>query len=112
VPLDTRGTVVLNRTFLLCVNYILYRSQEDILSSLRKDDTEYYVFILDAFWLLWSFKERHVQDVAFASTKLPQEILDIGIPSYTEWVVPTSKNRISWFNFEVGLSSVASKSGR
>jgi len=67
------------------------------------------MFIFDSFRLLWSFQERHVENVGLAGAQLPEVLLQIRIPSYPEWIVPSSKNRISGLDLEVGFSLITSK---
>jgi len=68
------------------------------------------VLIYHSLGLLRAFKERHIQNVSLASLQLAQKLLEIRIPSNAEWVVPSSKNRVSRLDFEVGLPLVTSES--
>jgi hypothetical protein len=68
------------------------------------------MLINDSLVLLWAFKERHIENIAIASLQLAQELRQIGVPSNTEWVVPSAENRISWLYVENGFALVAPES--
>ena len=68
------------------------------------------MFIYHSLGLLRALKERHIQDVSLASLQLAQKLLEIRIPSNAEWVVPSSKDRVSRLDLEVGLALITSES--
>ncbi len=84
--------------------------RKDILGSFWEDDTKLNVLVLHSFSLLWTFQEWDIENISIATVQLAQKFLQVCIPSNTEWVVPSSKDRISRLDLEIGLSFIASES--
>lgn len=68
------------------------------------------MLILYSLGLLWPLQERHIQNIGLAVIQLSQEFLEIRVPSNAERIIPSSENRVSGLDLEIGLTLVAPES--
>lgn len=69
------------------------------------------MLVFDSLGLLGALEEGHIQNISTARVQLAQEVLNVRVPSYTEWVVPTSEDRITRLELQTGFAVVAAESG-
>jgi hypothetical protein len=80
-----------------------------LLCSFGQNNSDLHTLIGHALILLWSLKERHIQNISITRLELPQASLEIAIPTNTEFVVPLSEDWISGSEFQIGFGQVTSE---
>lgn len=72
-----------------------------------KNNSELDIFVGNTFILLGAFQEWYVQDKAIAALELPQELGAVGIPAYTEWIVPATKDWVPGLKLQQSFTLIA-----
>lgn len=67
----------------------------DVGRALWQDDPEDKLLILQTLGLLGALHEGDLKNVAVSSLELPQEVLEVRIPTDFERVLPASENRVT-----------------
>ena len=77
--------------------------------TLWQDDAQDELLVLDTLSLLGTLHERNLENIGVASLELPQIVLEVGVPSHSERVLPASKYRVSWLQLEQTLSGTVDR---
>lgn len=76
-------------------------------SALGEDDAQLDAGIRHPLRHLWAFKKGHFEHVRIALFELAEEILQAGIPTNAETVIPAPEDRVAWFELEICFARCA-----
>lgn len=82
----------------------------NVLGAFWEDDTKLDVCVFNALGLFRALQEWDLENMTVAGGELPEEVLDIRVPSHAERVVPPSEHREARLDLETGLSLIAPES--